>query len=258
MMIVTTAGRPKERSVQLAQRISRELNIPLIPRNKRSIQQFFDDYHQDVLVAGNERLELYKKGMKKPFFFHPNTASFRLKRLQKGEIEPLIEVAQLQCGMTFLDCTFGLGADSIVASSVVGETGKVMGLEADRGIAYIVSHGLQQYETKDEALRTSMQRLSVLHADATSFLQLQPDQSWDVVYMDPMFTEVVEESTNFSALRAAGQHHRLSAEWVHEAYRVCRHRVVLKAHFRSTLFEQFGFQRIIRPTTKFHFGYLEK
>lgn len=257
-MIATTAGRPKEQSEQLAERISRELDIPFVPRNKCSVQQLIDDYNADVLVAGNDRIELYKKGMKKPFFFHPNTAAFRLKRLRQGETEPLIEVSQLQPGMSFLDCTFGFGADSIVASYVVGENGRVMGVEADRGIAYVVSYGLQHYVTVDEGLRQSMQHISIMHADAISFLQSQPDQSWDVVYVDPMFTESVEESTNFSSLREAGQHHLLTAEWVQEAYRVCRQRVVLKAHFRSTAFEQFHFQRNIRPNTKFHFGFLEK
>ena len=38
----------------------------------------------DVLVAGKNRYELYRIGMEEPFFFHPNSAAFRLKRLVKG------------------------------------------------------------------------------------------------------------------------------------------------------------------------------
>ena len=69
-----------------------------------------------------------------------------------------------------------------------------------------------------------------------------------------MFEEVIEESSNFQALRAAGIHDALNVEWIEEAKRVARKRVVLKAHFRSTVFEQFGFKREIRLSSKFHYG----
>ena len=81
--------------------------------------------------------------------------------------------------------------------------------------------------------------------------------SYDVVYMDPMFEEVIEESTNFQALREVGVHQGLTDEWVEEAKRVAKRRVVLKAHFRSPLFEQYHFKQLTRLTSKFHYGILE-
>ena len=76
--------------------------------------------------------------------------------------------------------------------------------------------------------------------------------------MDPMFEEVIEESTNFEALRYAGKHLTLTDEWVAEAKRVAKKRVVLKAHYKSDWFEKYQFQRDVRLTAKFHYGVFEK
>ena len=40
--------------------------------------------------------------------------------------------------------------------------------------------------------------------------------------------------------------------------RVCKRRVVVKDRFDSPVFEQFNMERIVRPNTKFHFGFIEK
>ncbi|MGZ7144944.1 class I SAM-dependent methyltransferase, partial [Streptococcus pyogenes] len=39
-----------------------------------------------------------------------------------------------------------------------------------------------------------------------------------------------------------------------ECKRVARRKIILKAHFRDTVFEDFGFTRQVRPYQKFHFG----
>ena len=216
------------------------------------------EYGADVLVAGKDRYELFREGMEQPLFFHPNTAAFRLKRLGKGESDPLIEASGIAEGDTFLDCTLGLAADSIVASYIIGDSGKCIGLEADPTVAFLTKMGLRKFPTSSEALVSSMQRIEVFQTEAIEFLVNQPDCSWDVVYIDPMFHEPIEESTNFKPLRQAGVHTALTTEWVDEALRVCRRRVVVKERFDSKVFDQFSMQRKIRPNTKFHFGYLSK
>lgn len=256
--IVTTAGRPDEVSRQLAKEASNALGYKLIDRKKRSIKKMQQQYESAVLVAGNDRFELYRPGMEKPFFFHPNSAAFRMKRLLKGETDPLLEVSKLKNGDTFLDCTLGLASDSIIASFATGEEGRVVGIEGDRDVAFIVKEGLKKYQASFGELQEAMARIEVSQADAVSFLKDQPDCHWDVVYIDPMFSAPIGESTNFTPLREVGVDGRLTAEWVEEAYRVCKKRVVVKDHFNSPTFQRFNFKAIIRPNTKFHFGYLSK
>lgn len=256
--IVTTAGRPDEIAKKRAVKAANTLKYQFINRKKRSIANMQQQYDAAILVAGQERFELYRRGMEKPFFFHPNSASFRLKRLLKGERDPLLEVTQLENGDSFLDCTLGLASDSLIASYAVREAGRVIGVEGDNDIAFIVKEGLKKYEAPFGELQAAMRRIEVKQADAVTFLKSQPDNHWDVVYIDPMFSEPIDESANFTPLRAVGLTSRLTAEWVEEAYRVCKRRVVIKDHYTSPIFKVFQFKQMIRPNTKFHFGYLAK
>lgn len=255
--IVTTAGRPDEQSLYLAEFASQVLQAKIIPRQKRSVRKLSEVYDANVVVAGKNRFEYYVKGAEAPFFFHPNSAAFRLKRVARGEDDPLLTACALRKGDTFLDCTLGIGADSLLATFAVGEKGKVTGLEADQNVAFIVKTGMQNYDTTELPLTACMRNIQVVHTTALEYLKNQKDDSFDVVYMDPMFEEIIEESTNFEALRYAGKHLTLTDEWVAEAKRVAKSRVVLKAHYKSDWFEKYQFQRDVRLTAKFHYGVYE-
>ncbi|WP_239432372.1 class I SAM-dependent methyltransferase [Sporosarcina sp. ACRSL] len=256
--VITTAGRPDSITYQMAAFASEALGFPIVERKKRSVLRMQREFEADVLVAGKDRFELFREGMEQPLFFHPNSAAFRLKRIVKGETDPLIEACELKDGDSFLDCTLGLASDSIIASYIMGERGKCVGLEADPIVAFLTKTGLQKFPTSSVALKASMHRIEVIQSEAVEFLIVQPDCSFDVVYIDPMFHAPIEESSNFKPLRQAGVHTSLSAKWVEEAFRVCRRRVVVKERFDSNIFDQFDMQRKIRPNTKFHFGFLSK
>jgi 16S rRNA (guanine1516-N2)-methyltransferase len=256
--IITTNGRPNEKSFTNASLAVDALGYDFVDRAKRSVTRMHEEYNSAVLVASANRYELYRIGMDKPFFFHPNTAAFRLKRLLNGESDPFLEVTQLQAGNSFLDCTLGLASDSIIASYITKEGGKVLGVEGDADIAFITSEGLRSYVSETEQLAEAMKRIHVISQDAVTFLQSQPDNSWDVVYIDPMFSTPINESTNFTPLRHVGLQSSLTDEWIGEAARVCKRRVVVKDHYKSKVFEQYNLNRQLRPNTKFHFGFLQK
>ena len=256
--IVTTAGRPDEASERLAREACAELGLRFVQRKKRSVAKMSREYDAHVIVAGKERYEYYPKGAAAPFFFHPNSAAFRLKRIARGEIDPMIAACGLQEGDSFLDCTVGIGTDSITAAFVAGTKGKVVGIEANPNVAFITGKGMQTYDTSELPLTACMREIEIVCSEAVAYLKSLPEDSFDIVYMDPMFEEVIEESNNFEALRDAGEHLVLTKEWVAEAVRVARRRVVLKAHFRSGWSEEFGFERDVRPTSKFHYGYIDK
>ncbi|OEC01183.1 hypothetical protein GY31_12750 [Lysinibacillus sphaericus] len=256
--IVTTAGRPDDLSMVLADFVCSKIDAPFVARNKRSIRKLAEDFQANIIVAGKNRYEYYAFGTEEPFFFHPNSAAFRLKRVARGETEPFLEVAQLEKGDSVLDCTLGLGADAMLAAYTVGQYGRVVGLEANPNVAFIVAHGMKAYDTSELPLTACMRQIEVVQAEAVAYLKSQLDNSFDVVYMDPMFEEIIEESNNFQALRTAGAHMTLTDEWVKEARRVAKRRVVLKAHYQSTWFEKYHFSRLTRLTSKFHYGVIVK
>lgn len=255
--IVTTAGRTNELFIQKAKDIAKELTLPYVRRQKKSMQKLQEEQQASVLVVSKERLELYVYGSTSPFFFHPNSAAFRMKRILNGEKDLLLEALDLQIGDRFLDTTAGLCSDSILAAFAVGEKGIVDACEKDAMIAYVVGCGLKAYETENRELQESMRRIHLIHQDAVGYLKQVDANSYDVVYMDPMFEEVIEESSNFQTLREAGVHESLSDEWVEEAKRVAKKRVVLKAHFRSPMFEKYQFKQLTRLSSKFHYGIID-
>jgi len=256
--VITTAGRPDDQSLQLALEASEILGYPIVERKKQAVSRIQNTNGSDVIVAGKNRYDLYRIGMEEPFFFHPNSAAFRLKRLLKGETDPLIEITQLKQDDSFLDCTLGLGSDSIIASFITGESGKVLGVEADPAVAFITGRGLRSFSSESEQLVQAMTRIEVIQSEAVEFLSHQADSSWDIVYIDPMFHAPITESTNFTPLRQAGVHSSLTDDWIGQALRVCKRRVVVKDRFDSPVFEEFHMERVIRPNTKFHFAFIEK
>ncbi|UQD52464.1 hypothetical protein C0971_10905 [Bacillus methanolicus] len=257
-MFVTTAGRTNLEMIEQAKQIAKDLQVKYIARKKRSIRSIQHVLQDDCIVVGKDRLELYPFGEKEPFFFHPNSAMFRLKRLVKGEHDPFLEAAQLKPGMSFLDCTLGLASDSIIASFAVGEKGAVTGVEANPYLAYIVDKGLNKWTSSLKIMDQAMRKINVVSSFSTNYLQTLSDESYDVVYFDPMFEENILESDGIKALTKIAVYHELDEELMKEAMRVARKRVVLKDHFRSSRFEKFGFHVFKRKTAKFHFGVLEK
>lgn len=253
-MIATTAYRPNGISDKTAIQAAKDLGIPFVVRNKRSIPKLHDEEQKDVLVAAKERLEFYPMGETEPFFFHPSSAAFRTKRPLHED--PLIEVSGLEPGDSFVDCTLGMATDAIVVSQFVGAEGRVTGCESNETFAYIVRKGLNEY-TAMPHLTEAMSRIDVIAGDAITYLTTLSDNAVDVVYMDPMFTQIIDESSNFKPVRKAADTSQLTDRWVNEATRVAKRSVVLKAHFRSEDFEAFGFNRRVRPNTKFHYGVID-
>ncbi|MFC0477987.1 class I SAM-dependent methyltransferase [Robertmurraya beringensis] len=257
-MFVTTAGRTNPDMIEEAKQIALALECPYQERRKKSVQTLQSLYKDDCIVVGKERLELFLMNGEEPFFFHPNSSMFRIKRLLKNEHDPFIDATGLAKGMSLLDCTLGLASDSIVASFVVGASGKVVGTEENKYLSYLVGRGLKSWQSGLAGMDEAMRTISVQHSDALSFLKEVPSNEFDCVYIDPMFEETILESDGIRALAELAAYSEVREEFISEAKRVARNRLVLKDHFRSKRFEQFGFSVMKRPSAKFHFGIITK
>ncbi|MEI5907283.1 class I SAM-dependent methyltransferase [Bacillus spongiae] len=256
-MFITTSARADAMAVTFAQALSERFHAPFVPRKKQSLN-VMQAYHQSsCLVVHNTRIELHIKGEKRPFFFHPNSASLRMKRILKGEVDPLLQVAQVEQGDTILDCTLGLASDSIVLSYAAGEKGKVIGVEGNEYIAFIVKQGLANWSSALHEMNLAMRRIDVIQENYMDKLVELPDRSVDIVYFDPMFDEAILSSDGIQSLRSLALHQKITQETMIEAKRIARKRVILKNHFRSESFSELGFSVNVRKSSKFHFGYIQ-
>jgi len=205
-----------------------------------------------VLKIGRSRTVLLWQGTQ--LFFHPSMALLRLIELKKGGNDRFLEAADLREGHTLVDATMGLAADALLAAVRVGETGRVLALEASPLIAALVKDGLRRLSqgpapkagaVKTDAwqeLAAAAARIEVQYCRHLDFLRAQPSATVDTVYFDPMFERTRRQSAAMRPLKLWAVPEPISVEAVTEARRIAR-RVVLKERSFSAEFDRLGFTR---------------
>lgn len=200
-----------------------------------------------------ERIE-YHHDRRESLFFHPGTAAVRIKRLLKGESDPLVEIAGIRAGDRIVDCTAGLGSDALVFSFGAGVNGKVTAIENAGIPCFLLKQGLKTYHSDVTGLNDAMRRIEVVQMDHLDYLRELPENSVDVVYFDPMFRQPIMESASIRALRGLADDRPLSEKSVQEAIRASRRVVVMKEHRDSDQFARLGFAEVHRSGTKIAYG----
>ena len=173
-----------------------QLQVPYVKRyDNGSLDAMLADHHLDaLLIAGKKGPQLYsREGM---MLYHPGLGKVRWQRVvQRNENDNFLTAMHLSPGHRVLDCTVGLAADALLASHAVGETGKVIGLEASLPLWFLTSRGVISYKSQIPELVQDLQRIEIIHAEASAFLKTLPENSFDAVYFDPMFRAFPEPLT---------------------------------------------------------------
>lgn len=256
-MIVTTGFHPSEQTRRHAEELAAQLSAPLVERRQDSLHKLRQKHREEaVLVVTAEGAKLEIPG-RQPFFFHPNTAAFRIKRLERGDTDTMLAACQIQPGDRVLDATLGLGADAIVFAHAVGPLGRVLGVESEKLIALLVADGLRHWQTDSAPLRNAMRRVEVRCGDHVEVLRAQPDDSFDIVYFDPMFEITVAASKGIAGIREYANAAALRDEAVSEALRVAKRRVVLKEGRNGRQYERFGFTPVRKRGQHVVYSYKE-
>lgn len=239
--IVTTTRKPDFATKAFAEEISLELGRKFVSREDNSFDAMRKTYNvENILVIKKNSLTVVTS--EGEFFFHPNTAHLRIKNLRCGEGDRLIDALKISEGAKILDCTLGLGSDAIVESFITGNSGKIVALEVNPLIFSVVSHGLKNFSDDSLHILDAMRRIEVFNADCEDFLKNCEDNSFDVVYFDPMFRNPIKKSSGLNPIRPLADNRPLNKEIINQACRVAKFRVVLKEHNGSLEFERLGFR----------------
>lgn len=217
--IVTTApsGDPGE-----ARELAARFGLRAEPRAGRTLSAVLAGAAgAPVLMLAAHRADLYERG--RAFRAGAGMAFLRVVRARKGEVDPIVAHAGLRAGDTVLDATLGLGGDALVAAHATGT--RVVGLEADGTIAAFTQASLRRLGTQ---ARDAGRNVEVIRADHRAWLRNQPDRSFDVVLLDPMFRRSADAGPLFDLLRFHAEHAPLDAQTLREAQRVARRGVLLK------------------------------
>jgi len=246
-VIITTSQSPTLQLLALAQRLCAELEAKWLDRKQMSVSHMLKRSHDGkLLVATEGELRLYdsySERPEQPLIYHPSMAFVKLKRMLKGESEPLIAFSECKVGDTVLDCTAGLCSDTLLFSMAVGNTGHVTALESERLLYTIVREGLASYHTPQTEIEAAMRRIDIQCEAHDQYLKRQSDNSIDIIYFDPMFRTPLHESSAIKAIRSVANADPLQLSTIEEAKRVARKCIVLKEHSKSDEFERLGFTR---------------
>lgn len=255
--LVTTTYRPNQVVISYAQEVASRIRGRFVHRNKYSIPALRLKYQSnDIIVVSSKELKWYR-GELSPYFFHPSMAYLRIDRLMKGESDALVKYARLSPGDTVLDCTAGLGSDAIVMAYAVGSTGSVTAVESEAPLALLLEEGLKYYDSDSEELNESMRRIRIVHRHHLDVLRDCPDDSYDVVYFDPMFRQPAYQSPSIEPIRSLSNAEPLDVQSIEQAIRVAKKTVVLKELRDSAEFERLGFRNIFKTYSKIAYGVIE-
>lgn len=250
-MFVTTSRRGTEIEVAEAKAVADRLDLPYVERTGPLAPEA-----GPALVVTKERLVIETSAGQ--LFFHPGMSRHRIRALEQGRNDVMIEAMGLTAGQSVLDCTLGLGADALVAAFVVGEAGRIVGVEAVPALAEVVRIGLATYQFKHAPIVEAMRRIEVVCADHGQYLSSLPDNCYDVVYFDPLFREPVRETIHMQPWRELGEQKPLTRETLREACRVAKRRVVVKERSDGQVFEELGITNVVGgKSSRIAYGVLE-
>ncbi|WP_369913664.1 class I SAM-dependent methyltransferase [Streptococcus merionis] len=245
--VVTTSFKIDAEKIKEAKNLAQRFGVPYLERKKYSVRYLIGETAGALVVYKDKLVYVSRDG--EELSFHPDTAMLRIKNSH----DPLIDLLGSE-PLRILDATMGLASDSILMAY---HGHQLTGVEANPLIHLIVSQGLQTFETSDKRLENAMRGIEAQCADHFSLLKSLPDGEFDVVYFDPMFSQALTSSPSFQGLRELACQARLDEQVLAEARRVAKQKIILKAHFRDPIFEKLGFDRQVRPNSKFHYGVIE-
>ncbi|WP_438350974.1 class I SAM-dependent methyltransferase [Paenibacillus sp. FA6] len=253
-MIITTGNAAAQQWVKRAETIAVDTGFTYVPRESTSLTKLMERSGEAVALVVLEGGARLVRPDGSSIEYHPSMGYVRAKRVLKGDPDPMLDAAGMQAGDSVLDCTAGLGSDSLVFAVKAGSEGHVTAIESSIDMAVLLKEGFGHYVTGLETVNQAMRRIEVKHGHHLDILREMPDDSVDIVYFDPMFREPLMDSAAINPLREFANGDALSLDSIQEAVRVARKTVMLKEKWGSPEFARLGFRMLERNHSKITYG----
>ena len=242
--VVTTSNRPRVEQILKAKEIAEKYGTKYIRR--KNVLEYKRENAIDFfyIIDKNNQLKIYDG--EEMFFFHPAMSKVRQKNLKDGQRDHLIESIEPKGNEKVLDLTLGLGSEALLMAKFLPE-GKVIGIEASVHIFRIVSYGLKNYPFQYEWLNQAASRIEVINMNMKDYLERAEDNSYDVVYCDPMFDVPIMKSDSLNPIRRFASYDTVDDNDFKNMKRVSLDKVIIKSRTTDKLFKrmkEFGFSDI--------------
>lgn len=209
------------------------------PRQKQTVAALREKYGDCFLIYSSKGPQIDSETGS--HYFSLNMAQLRIQNICKGQGDHLLEA--LMGGETtplsLLDCTCGLGADSLVASFGLPAGSRINALEISPQLAAVTGWGFQHFVHPKAEVTAALRRIILWQKDYRAYLKDPAAPHYDVLYFDPMFRFHVAKSQQFSPLAGLIDDEPLSLAAVHLALGKAKKRVVIKERGFRWLLKEF-------------------
>lgn len=235
-MAVTTGRDVDPRHLQRAALLAARFSCPLLPRGNLekmaagAIDDDDDDGGFDCFYVVRRACEELRHEDGRSAHVQPGMMP---TKLQQGRTHPFLRAVlgspdeqAADPVTTIFDGTLGLANDAVHLAAVSGAA--VTGVEASPWLYALLEEGLPRIAASSARWASAAGRVRAIHGDSADVLAGMPNDSVDVVVLDPMMSRVRKSAPAFDLLREFAKMDRASPRLLREARRVARRRVVLK------------------------------
>ena len=236
MYLISTSSKTNAYLIEQAKTVSQLLQMPYVPRKQQSVEDLLTTHHcaGALLITKEGPFFVTKEGV--PHQFHLSMAHLRLLEIDRGNIDHLLRAVGYESVTSVLDCTAGLGSDSAVISYGCPQLTRHTAIEGHPILGYITNYGFRHFQHKESKATEALRRIQLVICNYQDYLEQLEHNTYDVIYIDPMFENPVYESPQFLQWRGHLLESKITPEIVDLALEKSK-RLVIKERKGSRLFK---------------------
>lgn len=231
-----------------------EVTYEVIDRRKLTIKNLFEDDLTPVLVIQQTGVVLYTSVGNK-IFYHENTTRVKYKAYVSGNhVPPLVELIHDESINTdiIIDATTGM-ANDLILMALTMEDGIFYAFEDNFYIHFAIKWGVHFYFNVLEKNKLETSRIHFIYGSVVNHMGIL-NQS-QIIYLDPMYEETVVTSNIAPLVNVVNHDIESDRKLLNTIFEHFRGKVILRAHYKSSLIRDFKFIMNVRKQTKTHYGY---
>ncbi|MGK0554031.1 hypothetical protein [Macrococcus capreoli] len=227
----------------------------VIDREKLTIKKLFETCSTPLLVILHKGIILYTSRDNK-IFYHENTTRVKYKAYIAGkDIPPLINLIQdpKVNQQVIIDATMGM-ANDLTLMALTMTTTTFFAFEENFYIHFAVKWGMLFHFNEINKGGIDISRIHFIYGNITNHIDIFSKAN--IIYLDPMYEETITTS-NIASLRQVTEYNReQNIKLLNTIFKSFKGKIILRAHYKSHLIDDYGFNMTIRKQSKTHYGYL--
>ena len=237
MYLISTSSKTNTYLIEQAKKVSQLLQMPYVSRKHQSVEELLTIHHcaGALLITKEGPSFVTKEGV--PHQFHLSMAHLRLLEIDRGHTDHLLRAIGYETVISVLDCTAGLGSDSAVISYGCPQLTRHTAIEGHPILGYITNYGFRHFQHKELKVTEALRRIQLIICNYQDYLEQIEPNTYDVIYVDPMFENPVYESPQFLQWRGHLLESKVTSEIVELALEKSK-RLVIKERKGSRLFKE--------------------